>query len=341
MKKIFAILLSTLLVFTCFVACGDAKDDTPASTEATSEVAGEATSEVKDETSEDSAVSTEETTAETTEGTTEETTAETTEEVSEETSEAPVVSEPTSLIGSWEANIEGVNFIFTFNEDGTGSLCMSMLGQSEFFDATYTTDGNKLIVDAGEALEFEGTYEIKDGKLTMDMDGEALELTPCETPERPAETSDEESEESVEGEYVTYNNGYISFEYSADYKETSVSGAVALKDTNSNDNIVVGSEPYTEAYKNMTAEQYVELVGDALATAGMEISEVEVSTYENPNGVEMTVIDYFAEVNGVEMVQYLFVMKAGNTNQVVTLTQTGEYPEMFDHLVDSIKVVAE
>ncbi len=314
MKRTLAIILSSVLMLACLTAC----KKTETSTETTSE--------------ESKLVSTE-TTEETTEQASEETTAETTEESTADSSEESTVAVVDAILGSWTAAEDGYSMTLTFFEDGKGYYVMSFGGETIFYDSTYKADEDtvKILVDGEDMLEF--TYEFEEDKLMLTMEGESMAFSACDTPERPSESSEEI-------EYTEYDNGYITFNYPASYAESEVGGVILLQDAATGDNITVASEPVSDLYDDLTAEKFEALFKDSFASAGMTISEVYAGTYENSVGTEMIYVDYYMEMTGVEMIQYMLIVEAGDKFQIVTLTQVGDIaPEAFSEVMDSVKVV--
>ncbi len=198
MKKILAFLI-TAAMLASFAACtekdggAESKDNASVENSVVSTETSSDTSKEESKTEASTEVSIEVSTDESSEASTEASI-----EVStDESSEASSASDP-ALVGGWSADVEGLDFIFVFNDDGTGAVCMNILGENVYQDASYKIDGAKLTVDTDEGTVFDGTYEIKDGKLIMTMENDPLELTRCEIPERPEETS--EVEIPIEGD---------------------------------------------------------------------------------------------------------------------------------------------
>ena len=196
MKKIFAILICAVLVFTCFASCGSDTKET-ASSDASTEASTEAS------------------TAESSEESTVESSEDITVESSEEVSAS--ASDPADLIGSWTADVEGAVLTFTFKEDGTGFYFAEYDGEVMSFNTVYTVDGSNLTITVEDFDDFDGTYEIKDGALIMTMDGETVTLTPCATTEIPEVSDIEGVSIDLTEDYTLYDNGYISFYYPNDY----------------------------------------------------------------------------------------------------------------------------
>ena len=76
------------------------------------------------------------------------------------------------IVGRWkytdsELGDLGIDFIYTFNADGTGNYDMS----GTKLEFTYTTDGNKLSIKYTESGLFETEYEIKDNVLNVKDSG--------------------------------------------------------------------------------------------------------------------------------------------------------------------------
>lgn len=66
------------------------------------------------------------------------------------------------LVGKWEYETGG--YVYTFNEDGTGSYAISGF-ESKF---TYTTEGNKIsILYEGNTAAFESEFEIDGDTLNV------------------------------------------------------------------------------------------------------------------------------------------------------------------------------
>ena len=68
----------------------------------------------------------------------------------------------------------GVGMIFTFRDNGSGTLTESAEGESISFDFNYSVEGDTLIMEAeGDVAEIPVTIEKKN--MTMVMNGDLLE----------------------------------------------------------------------------------------------------------------------------------------------------------------------
>lgn len=81
------------------------------------------------------------------------------------------------LQGSWSTgDNEDVQYTFTFNDDGTGSMSFSGLNALQI---KYSTDNDKLTIEytiLGEVQKEEFTYELSKDKLTLTQNGESVTL---------------------------------------------------------------------------------------------------------------------------------------------------------------------
>lgn len=75
--------------------------------------------------------------------------------------------EKNELVGSWknDTTVEGYEFIYTFNEDGTGNYNAA----GNVMNFTYKTDGNKISFDYTDEgmVTFDTTYSIDGNKLNV------------------------------------------------------------------------------------------------------------------------------------------------------------------------------
>lgn len=158
------------------------------------------------------------------------------------------------------------------------------------------------------------------------------------------DSSEDSSEDSVddttEGENgsVEFNNGYISFHYSSDCRLTESNGIPTIVH-DMGYNIVVTSEPASDFYKNLTEESFATSLQPVLEAQGLAISDVIVEQMVNDNDEDVTVIGYYLTYNGAIMYQTLMVVTAGDTCQVVTLTETVDCGDLALLLFDNIKVL--
>lgn len=85
------------------------------------------------------------------------------------------------IIGTWEAEEEGLTIQLKFEEDGKGS--MSTMGIS--MDMTWSVDGDKLTASASfmgetEDLFKDAEFKVDGDTLTITVEGEAQEFTRVE-----------------------------------------------------------------------------------------------------------------------------------------------------------------
>ena len=76
------------------------------------------------------------------------------------------------IVGRWkytdsELGDLGIDFVYTFNADGTGNYDMS----GTKLEFTYTTSGSTLTINYTESGTFETEYEIKDNVLNVKDSG--------------------------------------------------------------------------------------------------------------------------------------------------------------------------
>ena len=82
-----------------------------------------------------------------------------------------------SIVGSWEADIEGVTGTITFEKDGTGKFEASGLSM----DITWEADGGKLdmtmsLFGQTSPVFEDAEYKVKGNTLTITVDGESVEF---------------------------------------------------------------------------------------------------------------------------------------------------------------------
>ena len=69
-----------------------------------------------------------------------------------------------TLVGSWKNDEMGYDFIYTFNEDGTGKYDAA----GTIMDFTYTTDGDNIsILYDGDTVSFDTTYHLDGDTLNV------------------------------------------------------------------------------------------------------------------------------------------------------------------------------
>lgn len=80
-----------------------------------------------------------------------------------------------SIIGSWEATVEGVSMKLTFEEDGKGSI--TTMGVTA--DMTWSAEGDKLnasmaVMGITEEVFKDATYSVDGDSLSITMEGETV-----------------------------------------------------------------------------------------------------------------------------------------------------------------------
>ena len=84
-----------------------------------------------------------------------------------------------NIVGSWEAELEGMSGTITFEKDGTGKFEIGGLGT---LDITWETDGGKLdmnmsILGQSSPVFEDAEYKVKGKTLIITVDGETVEFT--------------------------------------------------------------------------------------------------------------------------------------------------------------------
>ncbi|MBR3972238.1 MAG: hypothetical protein IKJ83_05095 [Ruminococcus sp.] len=136
-KRIFALIIAVLMIATVFAACGDKKDDdNKTTTTAPAVITPEVTLPILD---------------------------------------GPAAASD-ALQGSWSVTEEGMEIIYTFNGDGTGTI--EMMGMA--LDITYTIDGSSVTYTMSETGQSESQtldFAVNGSELTLTDGTDALVLT--------------------------------------------------------------------------------------------------------------------------------------------------------------------
>ena len=82
------------------------------------------------------------------------------------------VSCGSAIVGTWEGELLGQTFTYEFKGDGTYKLTVTVLGVSTNSEGTYEYKDGKLSLDGGEATECKisgGTMEFSSGSLALKL----------------------------------------------------------------------------------------------------------------------------------------------------------------------------
>lgn len=135
--------------------------------------------------------------------------------------------------------------------------------------------------------------------------------------------------------YVLFNNESVRFAYPDNWTKTDGS-VVLLQSADGMQNITVAYEPVSELYATMTVESFNTLLKPSFEAAGMTVEGVTVEQQKNTAGVDVTVINYNAEMGGASFEQTLYVVACGSTNQVVTITEVAQNDELCSAVFETL-----
>ena len=135
-----------------------------------------------------------------------------------------------------------------------------------------------------------------------------------------------------------YDNWAIAFEYPAAWSETSSSGVTVLTDSLGGDNINIVSEPLTDVYQTITAEEFADLLRPSVESAGMAISNLSVEKKVNANGVSMMEVKYDLSYLGINMAQTMFIVNAGPDTYTITVTEVSGDTDLPETVFNTLQI---
>ncbi len=138
--------------------------------------------------------------------------------------------------------------------------------------------------------------------------------------------------------YEEYNDGYVAIAYPEDWAIEPGEITIISDTSGTSSNITIANEMYSSIYDSLTAEQYIDLVGEAYAASGLEISNVEVTQTYSGSGEKVTKVTHTTSTNGIVMEQTLLVIGCGHFNYVVTATEL-ENTELVDVVLETLHSV--
>ena len=138
--------------------------------------------------------------------------------------------------------------------------------------------------------------------------------------------------------YVEYNDGFVSFAYPEGWVIEPGEVTVISDTSGTSSNITIANEMYSSIYDSLTAKQYIDLVGEAYAASGLEISNVVVTQTYSGRGEKVTKITHTTSTSGIVMEQTLLVIGCGHFNYVVTATEL-ENTELVDVVLETLHSV--
>ena len=141
--------------------------------------------------------------------------------------------------------------------------------------------------------------------------------------------------EAVENK--VYDNWAISFEYPGAWSESTSNGVLLLSEGMGN-NITLVSEPATDLYRTITAEEFRALIAPSLESQGLTVSDVTLEQQINPNDVKMTVITYNISQSSLTLVQTVFIVNAGSDTYTVTVTEVGADTDIPETVFNTLKI---
>lgn len=178
--------------------------------------------------------------------------------------------------------------------------------------------------------------------ITMLM-GSLLVLGSCDKKDK--EKDRDESEEKValsapqvpKG-YVLYENDYIYFVYPEGWTKNDLNNGMAhlILDGSTGNNLTVIGEVYSDIYKDLTVDEFKEMIKSTADTQNLKLSNIKISQVKNAHGVEITKITYNVERAGVTAKQTIFVVPCGDRNYVVNVTISKNVTGLVDTVFNSL-----
>ncbi len=137
-----------------------------------------------------------------------------------------------------------------------------------------------------------------------------------------------------------FDNGAIRFAYPSDWQKQDGSVVMLADASGAGNNITVVSEPKSDIYVNMDAEEFKSTLGAMMEEMfDAPLTDVSVTQTANTHGTAMTKITYAVEMMGVSMRQTLLVVAAGDLNYSVTVTETTSAPTLVQNAFDTMTLV--
>ncbi len=138
--------------------------------------------------------------------------------------------------------------------------------------------------------------------------------------------------------YTTYNDGYISFAYPADWSKTDGDVVVLKKLGGAGNNITVVYENKTDMYEKLTLAGFNAQLKPAYEAAGMAISDAKVE-HKTVRGEKIAIISYSAVMNGQALKQTAYAITSGARTYSITVTEIVPDAELAENVFETIKVV--
>ena len=182
---------------------------------------------------------------------------------------------------------------------------------------------------AGATGEVAATGDVATGDVATDAATDA------------ATEAEEDDTYTNPADYTEYTFGALKFAVPTDWLfETNELMATAYA-PNYLDSVIVASEEYTDLYKNMTNDSFMEDMGNEMVDYGATIESYEVDELETARGLNVKaicVIAYFGDT-AEPATQLTYVVEADDMNYIVLLTlESGEDLELAANLANSLYI---
>ncbi len=153
------------------------------------------------------------------------------------------------------------------------------------------------------------------------------------------EDKDNKDELTIPEGYKLYENDDISFAYPEDWEVTDGSTVIITDLLNGGNNITVVYEPKTDIYDDMEISDFNEMFKPVFEAMGMNVTNPDVDSATNDNGLKMTKIAYSASTQGIAMKQTLYITTVGSRTYTVTVTETTSDAELVENVFDTLALV--
>ncbi|MBP3333300.1 MAG: hypothetical protein J6M35_04555, partial [Clostridia bacterium] len=148
------------------------------------------------------------------------------------------------------------------------------------------------------------------------------------------ENKEENKEPTIPAGYKLYDNGDICFAYPEAW--VTQDSSVVILTSESGNNITIAYETKSDFYKNMTADEFMSVLGPQFAALGQSISNVKVEQLTNDIGTAVTKISLNNMYLEINMKQTMYVIASGMRNYVVTVTEVNADSVLLDTVFNTL-----
>ena len=138
--------------------------------------------------------------------------------------------------------------------------------------------------------------------------------------------------------YLVYQTGSLAFLYPNTWLNVEGNLMYATPDGNMGGIIMVETAEANDAFDNLTAQEYIDIMGPILEAQGQHLASAEISK-ASVNGLNVTVIEQVNVVYDTSVYQAMLIVTIGDTTYTVIYSAPSKDADVLNTVLNSLTAI--